>query len=197
MTSSSCETWLYIKQHNQTGLKYFGKTSKNDPVKYKGSGKYWLSHIKKHGDDISTIWYEKFTDINEVIEFATFFSEIHNIVSAVDNNGKKVWANLISENGIDGVPTGTKMPSTSESNRIHKKGIVPWNKGISTGPAPHISESNRRRKGLPSGRLGKSTSLKGTPQPTLTCPHCNKSGGISGMKRYHFDNCKNKISNRR
>lgn len=30
--------WLYIKQHNQTGLKYFGKTIRKDPKKYKGSG---------------------------------------------------------------------------------------------------------------------------------------------------------------
>lgn len=24
----------------------------------------------------------------------------------------------------------------------------------------------------------------------VTCPHCNKQGGSTGMKRYHFDNCK-------
>jgi len=24
----------------------------------------------------------------------------------------------------------------------------------------------------------------------ITCPHCNKSGGSTNMKRYHFDNCK-------
>jgi hypothetical protein len=28
------------------------------------------------------------------------------------------------------------------------------------------------------------------PRPKLTCPHCNKIGGSSQMKRYHFDNCK-------
>lgn len=27
-------------------------------------------------------------------------------------------------------------------------------------------------------------------QNKLTCPHCNKTGGASNMKRYHFDNCK-------
>jgi len=26
----------------------------------------------------------------------------------------------------------------------------------------------------------------------VQCPHCPKYGGISNMKRYHFDNCKNK-----
>ena len=26
--------------------------------------------------------------------------------------------------------------------------------------------------------------------PKVVCPHCNKIGGINGMKRYHFDKCK-------
>ena len=41
-------TWLYIKEHNVTGLKYFGKTTR-DPLKYKGSGTHWTRHISKHG----------------------------------------------------------------------------------------------------------------------------------------------------
>ena len=28
------------------------------------------------------------------------------------------------------------------------------------------------------------------PKPKLVCPHCNKSGGASVMKRWHFDRCK-------
>jgi len=27
---------------------------------------------------------------------------------------------------------------------------------------------------------------------TVTCPHCNKSGKINGMKQWHFDKCKHK-----
>lgn len=26
----------------------------------------------------------------------------------------------------------------------------------------------------------------------VTCPHCSKQGGINIMKRWHFENCKNK-----
>ena len=26
-------------------------------------------------------------------------------------------------------------------------------------------------------------------QPKIVCPHCNKKGGNSGMKRWHFENC--------
>ena len=47
-------TKLYIKTHNKTGLRYFGKTVQEDVHGYKGSGKYWTSHmlctIKKMSD---------------------------------------------------------------------------------------------------------------------------------------------------
>lgn len=59
------------------------------------------------------------------------------------------------------------------------------------------------RKGQPSPNRGKiasietlqkrSDSMKGKnagPQNRVQCPHCNKDGGISLMKRYHLDNCK-------
>jgi hypothetical protein len=32
--------------------------------------------------------------------------------------------------------------------------------------------------------------LKGKPLPKIKCPYCNKEGGGSLMKRYHFSNCK-------
>ena len=46
--------YLYLKTHNKTGLKYLGYT-KNDPMKYKGSGKYWSNHIKIHGNDVLSL----------------------------------------------------------------------------------------------------------------------------------------------
>ena len=30
------------------------------------------------------------------------------------------------------------------------------------------------------------------PQKKITCPVCGKVGGQGNMKRYHFDNCKEK-----
>ena len=89
-------TYLYIKQHSITKLKYFGKTHKN-PMEYMGSGKHWLRHIKKHGKKyVETIWYQLFTDKNKLIEYALNFSKENNIVES--NN----WANLKNENGLDG-----------------------------------------------------------------------------------------------
>jgi len=35
-----------------------------------------------------------------------------------------------------------------------------------------------------------SISLTGRTQQTIACPHCLKVGGITNIKRYHFENCK-------
>jgi len=92
-------TWLYIKQHTATGLKYFGKT-KQDPYKYTGSGVYWNNHLKKHGYNIETIWCKLFNNKKELTEFAINFSEKNKIVESSE------WANLMLENGETGGDTG-------------------------------------------------------------------------------------------
>jgi len=94
---------------------------------------------------------------------------------------------------------GTKLgPHTDRQNAeksVRQKGKPAKNKGI-----PHASSTklkiSKSLTGLVRGpqsqarRELSSISLKGRRQATLTCPHCNKSGGISAMKRHHFDNCK-------
>ena len=32
------------------------------------------------------------------------------------------------------------------------------------------------------------------PQKIVVCPHCGKQGGISNLTRYHFNNCKHKVT---
>lgn len=91
-------TRLYIKRHSITGMRYLGKTTSDDVVKYPGSGKYWTNHINRHGiDHVVTDWVsEFFVDKNLLVEFATFLSEELDIVNS------NQWANLKEENGLDG-----------------------------------------------------------------------------------------------
>ena len=108
-------TYLYIKKHNDTGLKYFGKTVKSDPVKYKGSGKLWTRHLKAHGNNVTTIWFQLFNNEKDLVEFATKFSKENNIVES------KEWANLKPEDGLwGGGVKGIKLKPRSEE---HKKKI--------------------------------------------------------------------------
>ena len=113
-------TWLYIKKHNVTGLKYFGKTSSKDPKKYKGSGMYWLNHLKKHGNDVTTVWCQLFNTFEELTEYCKEFSKEHNIVESKDQFGNKIWANLVPETGTDG--GGVKgRPKTEEHKAKMRK----------------------------------------------------------------------------
>ena len=104
-------TYLYIKKHNKTGLKYFGRTTRNDPVAYQGSGNYWGRHLKKHGNDVSTMWYHLYDDKEIIKEEALAFSSSHNIVDS------KEWANLMPEDGINGSVVGRKTKPHSEETK--------------------------------------------------------------------------------
>lgn len=39
-------------------------------------------------------------------------------------------------------------------------------------------------------KLKKSLANKGRVFEKIVCSHCNKIGGLTGMKRWHMDNCK-------
>ena len=129
-------TFLYIKQHKVTGLKYFGKTTKKDPVAYLGSGKHWKRHIKKHGEHIETLWYQLFTDEQEMVEYALRFSKDNNIVKSQE------WANLKEENGLDGgMEKGWWSEEQIELNR--QKAKERWANGVYNTERMRISRLNR------------------------------------------------------
>lgn len=155
-------TYLYIKQHSITGLKYFGKTVK-DPLKYLGSGTYWKRHIKKHKTEyIITLWYHQFDTQDLLTEFALLFSEEYDIVNSGD------WANLIPENGVSGSP----------------KGLIKTKEHIKK-----ISMSNTGKKRSPEfcAKLSKSQSgITRSPRSSETKNKISKSN--TGKKRTHLQN---------
>ena len=109
------QAYLYVKTHNTTGLKYFGKTVKPDPYKYKGSGTYWLRHLKIHGSDVTTEILGLFDDKYHIEFYANEFSYINDIVNSAD------WANLMIENGIHGNGCDWNTPDAEEKKaRISK-----------------------------------------------------------------------------
>jgi hypothetical protein len=88
---------LYIKT-SPFGLKYLGKTTK-DPFKYKGSGKIWLRHIKKHNlthKDIQTEIIFETIDVNKLINEGIRVSNKFDVVNSTE------WANLRPEAGDGG-----------------------------------------------------------------------------------------------
>jgi len=116
-------TYLYIKTHNKTGLKYFGKTIK-DPMKYRGSGKHWCSHLHKHGDDVSTEILGYYTDKAQCMKAALEFSDKNKIVESAG------WANMRIEM-LDGGDTSKTENYLKWIPRLieEKKKCRWWNNG--------------------------------------------------------------------
>jgi hypothetical protein len=123
--------YLYKKTHNQTGLKYLGKTKKQDPHKYRGSGKYWQLHIKKHGYDVTTEILKECKLEEEIKYWGEYYSKLWNVVD------DRSWANLKPESG-DGFPEGNTPWNKG------KQGLqTAWNKGKVGLPGHPCSEQNK------------------------------------------------------
>ena len=172
-------TFLYIKQHKVTGLKYFGKTHQN-PERYKGSGMYWKDHCKKHGYDIETVWYQLFLDADTIKEVALNFSHQNDIVNSSE------WANLVEENGINSGRGRWTQEQRKAARGVlkteeHKKKISEkltgennpmFGKTVSQDTRIKMKESHAKNKTL------------------IECPHCGKVGSNRGaMMLRHFDRC--------
>lgn len=114
-------TWLMIKQHSVTGMKYFCKTTKptlSQSLKYYGSGLRWKKHIAKHGKQfVTTEWISLFYDMDECMAYAIQFSEYNYIVSSDE------WANLVIETGLDNGSSRPMPIEIREKISNAKKGI--------------------------------------------------------------------------
>lgn len=104
-------TYLYVKRHMDTGLRYLGVTTK-EPYKYLGSGLYWGKHLKLHGKNIITCVIGEFTDKEECSKVALEYSKLHNVVKSVE------WANLKPENAKQGWVAGMPQRDETVAKRI-------------------------------------------------------------------------------
>jgi len=118
--------------------------------------------------------------------------------------------------GEGGVPTDDVRKKLSENNAmknpIYRKKVSEALKGHSYTPSEkhlqhlrtvwigrkHSEESKKKMSennpmNDPKNREKISLAKKGVLDPKIQCPYCHKSGGNSGIKRWHFENCKQKI----
>lgn len=184
--------YLYVKTHNKTGLKYLGKTSKCDPYSYKGSGKYWVKHIDKHGYDVNTEILLATEDLTELKDTGIFFSKLWNIVESNE------WANLMMETGTGGPnPNSQNIEAKQKRYQTLKKNNKTWThnqetRKVMSKAAKEYWDSDKaaKRKGKEFFGPPKPPSWLVNNQAVHKCPHCDKTGDLRNMKRWHFDNCK-------
>lgn len=204
--------YLMVKTHRITGLKYLCQTTKKDPYKYKGSGLYWVKHLKKHGSDFDTHIILKCYTKSALKEWGLYYSKLWSVVQS------KQWANVVEEQGQGGdTMSGTGYKHTEEvlqkirearSNQIitleTRQKLSSYMKGDNN---PSKRDCVRKKisdklKNRPMTWAYKRTEELNTKMSEIkqkynpgfsqqaTCPHCLKTGQYAGMKRWHFDNCK-------
>jgi hypothetical protein len=152
--------YLYVKQHNVTGLKYFGMTSTKDPYVYVGSGTHWRRHLKVHGKDIVTLEVWQFDNQDDCEKFALEFSEKNNIVESKD------WANLRPENGRDGKPVGSPGMKGDKNPQFGKTGSLNTFYGKKHTPENILLFKSRPK--LQGGKNHKARKVS-TPMGTFEC----------------------------
>lgn len=131
--------YLYIKTHNITGLKYLGKTTK-DPFKYSGSGKHWVRHIKKHGNNVTTEIIFQTDDRQIFKEYALEYSILHNIVEST------LWANLMMETGTGGSnPNASTPESIEKAKQTRIKNNKKWTQSEDSNKKRSVSHTGRKK----------------------------------------------------
>lgn len=206
--------YLYLKTHNVTGLKYLGKTIR-DPFTYKGSGKHWKRHIRKHGYDVTTEILFQTEDKEELKRIGLEYSEKWKVVESEE------FANFIPEIGDGGSTVEGRILITNETGEkkfIDKNKNIPdgWKKGGSISPnkgkmlfskemkkqisverKKYFSNINNRNFGELNGMYGKkwkksskekaNISRKETIENMSPEERSKKYSGGSGKKWYVFE----------
>ena len=168
-TTNIVNGFIYIGQH----------ITPNPDDSYLGSGLKLKNAIKKYGRQ-------------------SFKKKILFVFNSYEEMNKKE-AELVTESFLKNNNTYNIVTGGSAGIGINNKGKTPWNKG-KTGVQIYYPETYQKtslslRKPKTNTHC-KNISLgkKGKKQTIVICPHCNISGGVSNLTRYHFDNCKSLIS---
>ena len=210
--------YLYVKKHNTTGLKYLGKTVSKDPHSYPGSGTRWRRHLDKHGYDYTTQILLETDNAEELKEQGIYYSNLWNIVKSKEwanlmieqGDGGDTSASPAFQKYLKNREplVGEKNPFFGKTHTEETKAKLAelaskqW-KGVlkSEEHKRKIAEANtgqvftdERKKNISLACKGRIPYNKGKPAERFVCKHCSKDiGGASNFKRWHGDNCKDKL----
>jgi len=217
--------FVYVTTNLITGKKYVGDHSTNNlDDKYLGSGRpYFQNALNEYGKDNFKREILEFFDTKEeafntqekyIKEFDTLYPNGYNLsptggVGLVGCFSEKTRKNMsISRSGNkNGMYNKKHTEEAKRKQSEARKGKEPWNKGKTNIYSEETIKKmkNVSHKGDKNPMFQKhhnketlikiSTTKMGKKQNRVQCPYCNKIGGVSGMKHYHFENCKNKEGN--
>jgi group I intron endonuclease len=79
---------------------------------------------------------------------------------------------------------------SEESNKKRSEKLLGIVRSEETRNKMRKPKSKSHIENIRKAKVGLKSPIKGHPDEIITCPYCNKQGGNSGMKRWHFENCK-------
>jgi len=190
-------TTFYTYAHykpNGGELFYIGKGVGNRAYRMNGRNDYWKNIVNKYGKP----------DVKILAEWNTE-------KEALDHEVLLISCFRFLNYKLVNISAGGEMGTTGLS-------WTPWNKGKKTPLEVRLKQSAvaKGRKGNFKGRKHKPESIekmklnsfhsplsekgrqaiidvvRGYKHKMKTCEHCGKTGGETGMARWHFDNCRNK-----
>lgn len=191
------------------GIKYFSSSNDKDFIKDQKENpqNYKYKVIKTFKDRETALKLEiKLHNRFDVAVNESFYNRSKQTTTKFDTTGLSLNKGQISHNKgkkmsneqkkkISESLKGRKRPKeVIEKMSLALKGIIPPNKGkkMSDEQKKKISESLKGDKNVRYGvKHSEETKEKmRKPKEKVKCPYCDKIGGISQMKRWHFDNCK-------
>lgn len=184
---------------------------------YKTSSKYVKRFIERYGEpDVIQVrktfetaekaqrWEENVLRKMRVVSRNDFLNktDTNRIKSEAITNGlKKYWANLTPNERSERSAKAVSAMLSAPKNPIDPQKRSEWVKrywySMSFDERSKVNQKSRRGsieyyKKLTAEEKTERAKKAVTATPTLTCPHCNKSGKKGNMYRWHFDNCKNR-----
>ena len=109
-------------------------------------------------------------------------SEQHKKNMSLSMTGKKLGPQSAEQRAVTSAALKGKIRSEE-----HKKNLSKSLTGLKKRPQ---TVEERAKKSL--ALKGRPNKTKGIPVKKVACPHCNTVGGTGVMRRWHFDNCKDK-----